>query len=73
MLMHLYRYLIHAPVPPVKFSLLQVPSFHKLFKSLPPTNKEKMADDRESVFNYDNYHGVSKKASFLPIFVCKCT
>ncbi len=56
----------------VKFWLPQVPSFHKLFKSLPPTNKEKVAENKKSVFYYDYYHGVPKKCQlFLPIFDCK--
>jgi hypothetical protein len=41
----------------VNFWLPQVPSFHKLFKSLPPTNKEKMAEDRESVQGGSNISG----------------
>ncbi len=43
----------------VKFWLPQVPSFYKLFKSLPPTNKEKgVAENKKSVFYYVYYHGV---------------
>jgi hypothetical protein len=35
----------------VKFWLPQVPSFHKLFKSLPPTNKEKALAEKRCAFH----------------------
>ncbi len=35
----------------VQFWLPQVPSFHKLFKSLPPTNKEKVLAEKRCAFH----------------------
>jgi hypothetical protein len=40
----------------VKFWHPQVPSFHKLFKSLPPTNREKVAENKDLYLTM--YHGV---------------